>query len=919
MLLAAASPALAQIGQTGVIAGSVADSSGGVLPGVTVTITSPALIGPPRTATTEGDGTFRFPALTPGVYTVSVELQGFKPVKRENVTVRLGETSSLKISLEVGSLQETVTVSGESPVIDIKSSSSQKNLSSEALENVPFSSRFGPAAMAMSAGVNPDTSNLSAYGSGGTSSNAYMLDGVDVSDTDAGTIWVFAGYNWIQEVQVVSLGAAAEYGGFSGAASNSLFRSGSNQFHGLGEFLFQNQKLTGSNTTPAILAQNKDLTPGKTGASPDFTAQIGGPIARDKVWFFTSFQYFNPRSTPAGYPPVNPSTDQPWTPSMGGPAERLEKSPRFLFKPTWQINQKDKLTGFIEAERYDVDGRGAWGNVSTEATRKETSAGAAWNANWTRILSSSSVFDVKYSGYWGYYYNDQYNGDKMGWYDGDTDFYSVNSYYWYHADRTRHQLNASVSKYASGFAGTHNLKFGLEYERGFARDTDGYPGGGYIYALSGVPYGAYLIEPYTREAKNNRVSLYAQDAWSVTPRFTLNIGVRGDIDRGFNPGLNQTVFKANGIAPRLGFAWDVSGNGKTVVRGHYGDFYDGMKSSYYWSVDPRQPPWYWVNVDPETLQPLWTPTSEDIAKVKANRFMDPAGIRLPFVRQATVGMEHELVPGFSVGATYIYRRNKNLIDDVLYMPDGLNAMFTASTYTDPGPDGTIGTADDGTNAITMYKQNTKLYPTLDNQYMITNPPGAYRQYHALELVAAKKLADRWMVSGSWVMSRILGNNNNTSNSGKSTTYDDPNVDPRYQPFMNGHLTRDNTNLVKLSGLYQGPAGINLSGYFYYLTGDAITTLTRPASKYWGSGQKRLDIMMQPRGSQRLDGQPNLDFKVEKLFKFGPANSLAGALEIFNLFNNGAINDRTMREGSSYYNPLGLVEPRRARVSLVYKF
>ena len=111
----------------------------------------------------------------------------------------------------------------------------------------------------------------------------------------------------------------------------------------------------------------------------------------------------------------------------------------------------------------------------------------AWNANFTKVLSSSSVFDVKYSGFWGYYYLSPYNGDDIpGWYDVDEQYYAVNSYYFYKADRVRHQANASLTKFASGFAGTHNLKFGAEFERSYVKSEQGYPGGMYVLAYFGT-------------------------------------------------------------------------------------------------------------------------------------------------------------------------------------------------------------------------------------------------------------------------------------------------------------------------------------------------------------------------------------------------------------------------------------------------
>src|SRR5262249_6872132 len=160
----------------------------------------------------------------------------------------------------------------------------------------------------------------------------------------------------------------------------------------------------------------------------DSTAQVGGPFKRDKLWFFTSFQYYRPKQNPSGYPPTTPA-GMP-NPSVG-PETHLEKSPRFIFKPTLKLGTSDQLTGFFQAERYDIDGRGAAARVAPAATVQEEAPGFSWNANYTKVLSPSSVLDVRYAGFWGYYDLIPYNGNTPGWYDVDEDFYGVNSYYFY--------------------------------------------------------------------------------------------------------------------------------------------------------------------------------------------------------------------------------------------------------------------------------------------------------------------------------------------------------------------------------------------------------------------------------------------------------------------------------------------------------
>jgi hypothetical protein len=893
-------PARAQIGQTGTLTGTVTDSTGAVLPGATITVTSDALIGGSRTATSDANGTFRFPALPPGRYMVTVEMPSFGKWERE-ARLELGQTITLDARLEITGVSETVNVSGEAPQVDVTSSASQKNLTTDVMENIPFSSRFGPGAMLLSPGVNPN--NYSSYGSGGSSSNSYMIDGVDVSDPEGGTIWVFANHNWIQEVQVIGLGANAEYGGFTGVASNSLFRSGSNMFKGLFETLYENDAMTGENVTDEILAQNEDLTPGKTDYVTDTTFQIGGPIKRDKAWFFTSFQYYRPKAAPAGYPPTPP----PGYADTGiGPDARLEHSSRFLFKPTVKIGTSDQLTGFFETDMYRVDGRAIGANVATEAGLHQESPEVAWNANYTKVLNSTSVFDVKYSGFWGYYYLSPYNGDDTpGWYDVDEDFYAVNSYYYYNADRLRHQANASLTKFASGFAGEHNLKFGAEFERSYIKSELGYPGGMYVLASFGEPYYAYLWDGYLKDSINTRLSAYAQDTWALGSRFTLNPGLRFDRNMGYSKGVGDQVFSTNSISPRIGFAWDVTGDSRTVVRGHYGWYFDGAKSSYYDLLDPNNAPFYGAYID------------SNLNLISDAYLLTPGGtshrmdddIKHPRMKQGLVGIERDLGAGISVGLNGIWRDNDRFIDDVIQTS---LSDYETFTLTDPGPDGEPDTGDETGNTVTVYDQITD---PADNTFLITNPDSAFRRYRGVELSLNKRMSNRWQMQASWVISKITGNYNNTSSFGNSSEYDSPNTNPELQPYREGRLTNDNTHIAKLLGSYRAPWDVLVSGAFFYTSGQTYSRLVRTP----GLTQGRLDMFIEPRGEQRYDDQPRFDLKVEKQFRMLGDRRLGLTFEGFNLFNDAAITSRTTRSGSTYNTPQGLVQARRLRLGAVYRF
>jgi hypothetical protein len=665
--------------------------------------------------------------------------------------------------------------------------------------------------------------------------------------------------------------------------------------------------MTGTNASDAILEENPNLKSGTTDYITDSTAQIGGPIKRDKAWFFTSFQYFRPKAAAAGYPPPPPEGYTAAQVSAKGPAARLESSPRFLFKPTLKLSDTDQLTGFFETDSYTVDGRpcaanSACANVAQITTLHQDSPELAWNANYTKVLSATSVFDVKYSGFWGYYYLSPYNGDNTpGWYDVDEDFYAVNSYYFYNADRVRHQANASLTKYATGFAGEHNLKFGAEFERSYVKSEYGYPGGMYVFAQSGVPYYAYLWDGYLKDNINNRFTAFAQDSWSVNNKLTINPGLRWDHHSGFNKHLNEHVFSSNGVAPRIGFAYDIRGDAKTVIRGHYGWYFDGAKSTFYDLLDPQIAPFYGAYID-ENLDIIGEPY---LLRPGTNRTLAD-DIKHPRLKQAILGIEHELFPGLSVGVTGILRDNEEFIDDVL-----TNGEFATRAEPDVGPDGQAGTGDETSTVLTTYRQTND---ALENQYLITNPDGAFRRYRGVEISANKRLANRWQMQASWVISKITGNLNNTNNYGNSTEYDEPNVDPRYQPLRTGRLQRDNTHIVKVLGLYQAPLGLQLSGVFFFTTGDTFNRTMRVALP-----QGRKDLFIEQRGSQRYDNQPRFDMKVEKDFRLRNSARLGVTFEGFNVFNNAAITSRTTRSSDAYFTPQGLVQPRRFRFGAVYRF
>jgi hypothetical protein len=544
-----------------------------------------------------------------------------------------------------------------------------------------------------------------------------------------------------------------------------------------------------------------------------------------------------------------------------------------------------------------VEAHDAAANVAPEATLRQESPEVAWNSTYTRVLSSTSVLDVRYSGFHGTFKLTPYNGDVPGWYDADEDYYAVNAFYHYKADRDRNEIAASLAK----LHGKHTAKAGAEYELSGARSAYGYNGGKLIEASFGQPYFALLYDGYSKDDSIARISAFAQDEWKAGPHFTLNPGVRFDRVAGSNQHLNDQVFATNSVAPRIGFAWTT---GTSIVRGHYGWYFDAARTSFFDLVDPQIAPIYGVDIDAHL-----TPTGAVFLDTPGKNHTIDTHLQQPRMQQATVGFERPMF-GMAVAITGIYRRNDRFVEDVLQFAP---ADFTTVVVADPGPDGAPGNTDDTTQTVTLYRQRTNV---LSNQYMITNPNGAFRQYEGVQVIASR-LSDRWQMHASYVLSRTTGNYDNISNAGNDPVeYNDPNTDPRSQPLREGQLTHDNTHLVKALGTYRGPWKLLMSAVFYYTSGDTFTRTVRTTRTQTPQG--RLDVFVEPRGGSRYDSQPRLDARLERRFAVG-GGALGVLVEAFNITNDAAVTSETTRSGLFYGTPQSVVPARRIRLGATYRF
>jgi len=918
VLLTLAPAAFSQSRETGAIVGTVYDQQGEVLPGATVSVTSPALMGT-RTFVTDRSGQFRFPALPPGVYTVRAELQGFKTIIREDV--RLTTTTRLTVDMNMvqSVVEEEVTVQAHSPTVDIKSTETASvTLSNDILRNIPYS-QFTSDIVNMAPGVNDNV----AFGASESTGINYSMDGVGVGDPDAGSAWVFLDHNIVEEAKVMGVGLPAEYGNFTGVIFNLVTKSGGNQFSGHIEFDLQgkakvadsslNQWYDGSfwqaNNNGAYIEDFPDLTAPSAGLQ-DINAHLGGPIKKDKLWFYVGLQYYRSREFPTGFP------------------QAIDyKQPRSFWKLTSQLTPNTSLTASLEVDTYNGVNRDGSVTVTPEATVNQKSPETVANFSLTHIISPSSFFDVKGAYFWGYYYLDPKTGKDLHTHlELSTNTWLYNSGYFYYADRTRFQVNASYTHYAEDFIqGNHDFKFGVEVERSTDRNRYGYTGNGNdtLFGNTGLqftqfqdyygePYLAYQYQGYDKDSPYTRLEGFAQDSWQITPRLNLNLGLRLSQNWGYVKGVSGAVYDTFRIAPRIGFTYDILGDKTTVLKTHYGQFTEGMFGSYHDRLNPNEAfkdavGYYW---DPDARE--WV---EFTRTVHQELYKMADNIKHPYMNQFVVGIERELFKDTSFSVNYIDRRWKDLIG--IY---DLQAQYVPYTATVP---------DLNDKQYQIWERTEETVDT--HEYIIANIKKGdpyvnlepFRKYWGLEFVFNKRFSNRWQLLASYVYSKASGTIDNGMaddigyGSRDSMNTDDPNFWINDQ----GNLSYDPTHQIKIQGTYILPLEISFNVFYHGITGNAWTTRYRTSRL----NQGRVTFFAEQRGSNHYKLANLLDLRFEKIFTLQNRYKLGIIFDVFNLFNVDTVTSWGTRIGYDWtpgefpstngHEDPSIVNPRQVRLGI----
>jgi Carboxypeptidase regulatory-like domain len=968
LLLLAAVPTSAQDFR-GRINGTVTDNTGAVLPGVTVTATSPALI-QPQVQVTGADGSYRFIALPPGVYELSYELSGFQNVKREGIRVVINQTLTVDQQLNVATLQETVTVTGESPVIDTSTTTLGTNFTKELLTEIP-NARDVWAAMSQAPGI-----QMQGYDVGGSHAgtqtgfvtyglnvqNQTKIEGIDTTegrDANAG----YFDFGSFEEFQLGGAGNSAE--NFAPGASMAItVKGGGDRISGNWYSDYESDSTISDNVPDAFrTAGGRDdngyfVRQALTRGNPitkqyDVNFNVGGPIWKGKIWWFYSYRRNDQYKAIVGL------TEE----------ARSKLTNDYTGKLTYQLNRNNQIIGFINKRNKLQDKRDLGATTPLSAARYQASRNYPSKVEWTSVIGSRMFLDVLYgdwknffplrptidegiySGPWGPGRIDTGNNQRFD--GGAHDAYQ-------NQKRFKPQFYISTSYYRDGWMGSHDFKFGYDWKRDrrnffqdqpfdiFYRDLNG--------AVNQVDLYNTPVSPINTVDYN---SGWITDTWKVNSRLTLNLGGRLEHYKDYWPEQSfapngqavlanwtdptyrnfiaprtveeTTVSTSTTFAPRAGFAYDLTGDNRTVLKAFYGQF-------RYNSAD--------------TLADRQNPVGRGILRYRfndlnGNRLLDgpqelgafvqsvggggsvrvDPDLERPAVNELSTSVEREIYQGLSARVSYVYKNVRNEWGevDVARLP-----LYTVPfNFLDVGPDGITGSGDDRTLALL---DRPATAPT-DRVFMNPTSPENNADFNTIEVGLNRRFAGKWMLLTSfgytWLnqLHDMTSPTGTTAVAGNDRGGDDPTVAFLYRPSNllfgdNGRETSTTWN-YKIVGRYVMPYEIGFSGSWKVQSGLQWGRTT--SINFTGDGAQ--NIRVEPVTSNRGETIGILDLRFDKSLRLGRFGKLTGQIDVFNLLNSGSVvNFRTTTNPVTATNPvstfkevIALLDPRIVRFGLRYDF
>jgi hypothetical protein len=903
--LTVAAPAAAQV-QTGSILVRAVDEQGAVVPGVTVTITSPVLVAGSMTGVTDAGGVFRFPSLVPGTYIVKMELTGFQTINRENISVLVGQTTPIDFSMKVASIAESITVTSASPAVDTTSANVSVTLSEQLIQGTPGGRDIWALVESKVPGLvisRPDVGGTSGglqgtFSARGTTSaqNTSFLNGVNVGDPAAiGAAGFYYDTDAFDSIQV-STGSHDITVPTSGVFLNMVTKTGGNVWNGSGTFTWTGDSLQARNDHNPNLQKYGFRQDGNTS---DFVSDVnitaGGPLIKNKLRFFGSFRDWRVHQNV----PVQASqTVLDQTNITSG-----------LGNLTWQINQNNRLTGFYSRQRYSKPNR-LLNNASItviDSTSDEEDMFDLLQGQWNTVLGKNFFLDARLGLNKILFPTYQNGGNQQSATDNATGIVYGNFPTDTVRNRDRYQSNATGQYYIDrALGGRHELRFGFDNSHAVTQNKNTRVDDVRTFYNSTLTPRSVSVEIYATPLIDlsalDVLAIFGQESYSVK-RLTLTAGLRWERLEGylpeqsspasvFYPTLQRSFAEVRNIVnwrtggPRVSAIYDLTGDGKTAAKASYGRYYYVLSTGGggVSNVNPNAnyfTTYTWNDANGDLKFQPGEQTGAGVLTSGTTTSID-SNFSRPYTDEFSFGVDHELMANFKLSVGYTYRRERNL--QVSANPDIAYAT-TLTSAVDPGIDGTVGTADDGSYGFFQRISAA-------NRRLITNDRAVLQSFKGLEISGTKRFSDRWQM-----LAGIGFSKNRQDHSSVDTS-------PNLLINADGNITTannaDHPVGFKLSGMYILPwHDVILSGNVRSGSGGPVT---RQISRSLAIGSAET-INLEPLGNTRLDPLTVMDLRLGKLFKLANNRSFEATIDFDNLMNADTTwGVRTLTPATAFTDP-----------------
>ena len=979
----------------GAIAGEVTDTTGAVMPGVTIEASSPALIEKVRAAVTDARGRYSIEGLRPGTYAVTFTLSGFSNVRREGVVLNAGFTAPVNVQLTVGSLEETVTVTGASPTVDVKNVRTQMVLDTNKTLNVlPNSQNLSSlSALVLGGSVSGNaTGGVDVGGAGGEMGQTSLhnnrgtdmkigQEGMNTMTTfgnNGGNIHFGQHYNMegVAEVQMSTNGMSADTE-TAGLQINYIPKDGGNRFSGSGRATYTNENFQSKNLSDELKRRGASSPPAIRRIY-DYGGGLGGPIKRDHLWFFTAHRWWSSEQYAPGsfYNKVQGKKAANGRPlyekDLSRPAFVSDPSQENSGRVTWQLSKKDKVTYFGNHGDQCVCIRLLDLTRAPEASQN-TKSGPTQHlsqATWSRPQSNRILIEGGFS-----WLNNPFvfaRTDGVG--PNDIEVTELSPFFIYNAfgssgippynegaPSQTGQLNGRGA--VSYVTGSHSFKFGFSWQHGILVQNGSInilPGFGPLnfQTLEGVPVAVDLwVNPQYRRSDFQNMGYFAQDQWTFR-KMTINLGGRIDTFDGWSPDQDSPDtayvkgFHVNriektpswrDISPRLGYSYDLSGNGKTALKASVGRYVGSTGGGFPQSMNPANA------ISTRTLR-TWTDANNnffpegDPRNPLANGELGPSQNPLfgtpvitrffdndmvlknrAYTWQMSAGVERELRDNMRLTVTYFRTAHFNqTVNDNLAVTKADYDPFCVAVPTDARLPGGGGNQLCGFSNVSFDglrrapKTLTRNEETFGDQTEVFN---------GMDVETNTRFGTGGLLQGGVSFGRVVNN--------RCYVVDSP--QELYQcRIVTG--VAPNTQ-VKLSGAYPLPFGVALSATFQNLPGpenralatftnaQVATSLGRNLSSCAapsGACNATVTVDVFPQRNSRFEGRTSmLDFRVMKDFTRGLGHGhLRATLDLYNALNAAPIlgvNTRFGSTGAGWNSPLAILSGRLVKLGAQLSF